>query len=75
MVRKGATTSPGDMEARGECLGEAGSRSDLPYQVGYSDGYSRARWRTLLHAALVALPFVLGVLVPVLLLALLYWLS
>jgi len=59
------------MEARGECLGEAGSRSDLPYQVGYS----RARWRTLLHAALVALPFVLGVLVPVLLLALLYWLS
>ena len=67
MVRKGATTSPGDMEARGE----AGARSDLPYQVGYS----RARWRTLLHAALVALPFVLGVLVPVLLLALLYWLS
>jgi len=71
MVRKGATTSPGDMEARGERLGEAGSRSDLPYHVGYS----RARWRTLLHAALEALPFVLGVLIGVLLLALLYWLS
>ena len=67
MVRKGATTSPGDREARGE----AGSRADLSYQVGYS----WARWRTLLHAALEALPFVLGVLVGVLLLALLYWLS
>ena len=67
MVTKGATTSAGDREARGE----AEPRFDLPYHVGYS----RARWRTLLHAALEALPFVLGVLVPVLLLALLYWLS
>jgi hypothetical protein len=67
MVKEGATTSAGDREARGE----AGPRFDLPYHVGNS----RARWRTLLHAALVALPFVLGVLVPILLLALLYWLS
>ena len=71
MVTKGATTSAGDREARGERLGEAGSRSALPYEVGCS----RARWHTLLDAALVALPFALGVLVPVLLLALLYWLS
>jgi hypothetical protein len=67
MVTKGAS----DREALGERLGEAGSRSALPYDVGYS----RARGRTLLHIALVALPFVLGVLIPVLLLALLYWLS
>jgi hypothetical protein len=71
MVTKGATTSAGDSEALGERLGEAGSRSALPYEVGYS----QPRGRTLLNAALVALPFVLGVLVPVLLLALLYWLS
>ena len=71
MVRKGATTSAGDREARGERFGEAGSRADLLYAVDCS----RARWRTVLHAVLVALPFVLGVLVPVLLLALLYWLS
>ena len=61
MVRKGATTSAGDREAPRERFGEV--------------GYSRARWHTLLHMALVALPFVLGVLVPVLLLVLLHWLS
>ena len=71
MVRKGATTSAGDREARGERFGEVGSRSDLPYE----GGYSRARWHALLQMVLVALPFVLGVLVPVLLLALLHWLS
>jgi hypothetical protein len=71
MVRNGATTSAGDREARGERLGEAGPRSALPYDIGYS----RARWHAILRAALVALPFVLGVLVPVLLLALLHWLS
>ena len=71
MVRKGATTSAGDREARGERFGEVGSGSDLSYEVGYS----RARLHTLLHRALVALPFVLGVLVPVLLLVLLHWLS
>jgi hypothetical protein len=71
MVRKGATPSAGDREARGGRLGKTGARSDLPYDVGYS----QARRQTLLHMALVALPFVLGVLVPVLLLALLHWLS
>jgi hypothetical protein len=71
MVREGATTSAGDGEARGERLAEAGPRSALPYDVSYS----RTRWHALLHMALVALPFVLGVLVPVLLLALLHWLS
>ena len=71
MVRNGATPNAGDREARGERLGKVGTRSELPYDVGYS----RARGRTLLHLALVTLPFVLGVLVPVLLLALLHWLS
>jgi hypothetical protein len=71
MVTNGATTSAGDSEARGERLGEAGPRSDLPYDVGYS----RARWHAILRVALVALPFVLGVLIPVLLLALLHALS
>ena len=71
MVTKGATTSAGDREARGERLGEAGPRSALPYDIGYS----RARWHALVHMALVVLPFVLGVLIPVLLLALLHWLS
>jgi hypothetical protein len=71
MVRNGATTSVGDSEARGERLGEARPRSDLPYDVGYS----RARWHALVHMALVALPYVLGVLIPVLLLALLHSLS
>jgi hypothetical protein len=71
MVREGATTSAGDREARGERLGEAGPRTALPNDVSYS----RTRWHALLHMALVALPFVLGVLVPVLLLALLHWLS
>ena len=71
MVRNGATTSAGDREARGEIFGEAGARSDV---LNAADS-PRARWDTLLHTALVALPFVLGVLVPVLLLALLYWLS
>jgi hypothetical protein len=71
MLRKGATTSAGDREARGEHLGEAGPRFALPYDVGDSP----PRWHTLLHVALVALPFVLGVLIPVLLLALLHWLS
>jgi hypothetical protein len=71
MLRKGATTSAGDREARGERLCEAGPRSALPDVVGYSP----PRWHTLVHMALMALPFVLGVLVPVLLLALLHWLS
>ena len=71
MVRNGATTSADDREARGERLGEAGPRSALPYDVGYS----RARWHASVRVALVALPFVLGVLIPVLLLALLHWLS
>jgi hypothetical protein len=71
MVRNGATTSVGDREARGERLGEGGPRSALPYDIGYS----RARWHALVHMALAALPFVLGVLIPVLLLALLHWLS
>ena len=71
MVTNGATTSAGDSEARGERLGEAGPRSALPYDVGYS----RARWHTLVHLALAALPFVLGVLIPVLLLTLLHSLS
>ena len=71
MVTKGATTSAVDMEARGEILGEAGPGADLLDAVDRS----RARWGTLVHTALVALPFVLGVLVPVLLLALLYRLS
>ena len=71
MVRNGTTTSAGERAARGERLGEAGPRSALPYDVGYS----RARRHTLVHMALVALPFVLGVLIPVLLLALLHWLS
>jgi hypothetical protein len=47
MVTKGAS----DREALGERLGEAGSRPALPYDVAYS----RARGRTLLHIALVAL--------------------
>jgi hypothetical protein len=67
MVREGARTSASHRDARGERLGEAGPCAALPYHV--SD--ARARW----HMALVALPFVLGVLIPVLLLALLYWLS
>jgi hypothetical protein len=71
MVTNGATTSAGDSEARGERLGEAEPRSALPYDIGYS----RARWHAFLRVALVALPFVLGVLIPVLLLALLHWLS
>ena len=71
MLKNGATTSAGDREARGERLSEAGPRSALPYDIGYS----RARWHALVHMALVALPFVLGVLIPVLLLALLHWLS
>jgi len=71
MLRKGATTSAGDREARGERLGEAGPGSALPYGVGYSP----PRWHTLVHIALGALPFVLGVLIPVVLLALLHWLS
>jgi hypothetical protein len=71
MVREVATTSAGDKEARGERCGEAGPRSALPYDVSSS----RTRWHTFLHVALVALPFVLGVLIPVLLLALLHWLS
>ena len=71
MLKNGAATSAGDREARGERLGEAGPRSALPYDIGYS----RARWHALVHMALVVLPFVLGVLIPVLLLALLHWLS
>jgi hypothetical protein len=71
MVREGARTSASHRDARGEHLGEAGPCAALPYHV--SD--ARARWHTLWHMALVALPFVLGVLIPVLLLALLYWLS
>jgi hypothetical protein len=71
MVRNSATTSANDREARGEHLGEAGPRSALPDVVGYSP----PRWHTLVHIALAALPFVLGVLIPVLLLALLHWLS
>jgi hypothetical protein len=71
MVSKDATTSASDREAPGERLGEAGPHSALPYDVEYS----RARSHPLLHTALAALPFVLGVLIPVLLLALLHWLS
>ena len=71
MVRNGATTSAGDREARGERLGEAEPRSALPYDIGYSP----PRWHALVRVALAALPFVLGVLIPVLLLALLHWLS
>ena len=71
MIREGATTSAGDREARGEHLAEAGPHSALPYDVSYS----RMRWHTFLHVALAALPFVLGVLIPVLLLTLLHWLS
>ena len=65
MVTTTATTSAGDREA--------GPRSGYP--LPSEADRSPARWRPLLHAALMALPFVLGVLVPVLLLALLYWLS
>ena len=71
MLRKGATTSAGDREARGERLGEAGPCSALPDVVGCSP----PRWHTLVHIALGALPFVLGVLIPVVLLALLHCLS
>ena len=71
MLREGATTSAGDSEARGERLGEAGPRSALPYDICYSP----PRWHAILRVALVALPFVVGVLIPVLLLALLHGLS